>query len=200
MKFNWKIIVALVVLVGGIFWSVNSLRTRSYSGTDLNFGVGSGPITITNPLDEALPVQLVSTSPGTFTVSSNISGVSGKSTREGTGRNATQFFDFVLPTGVSEFSVLRGADVNFVARAATPLAATIEPLNAEDSRTTLIVAVIAILGSLFYLSHANGHRWISAARRQEALDRTAAQDTEQKTFNRIAGRLTSDKSSSGQGQ
>ena len=188
MKFNWKVIVALIVLVGASFWSVNSLRTRSYSGTDLNFGVGTGPVTITNPSEAALPVQLVSTSPGTFTVSSNISGVSGRSTREGTGRNATQFFDFELPIGVSEFSVLRGADVNFIARAVTPLTATVEPLNADDAKTTLIVAVIAILGSLFYLSHANGHRWISATRRQEALDRTAAQDTEQKTFNRIAGR------------
>jgi hypothetical protein len=194
MKLNWKVIVALVVLVGAIFWGVNSLRTRSYSGTDLNFGLGSGSITVTNPSDEALPAQLVSTSPGTFIVSSSITSVSGRSTRVGSGRNATQLFEFELPTGVSEFSVLRGADINFVASGDTPLEAAVQPLNAEDSRTTLIVAVIAILGSLFYLSHANGHRWISASRRQQALDKAAAQATERQTFKRMFGRITSDKS------
>ena len=51
MKFNWKILVALVVMVGVIFWGVDSLRTRYYNGTDLSFGVGSGPITVTNPSD-----------------------------------------------------------------------------------------------------------------------------------------------------
>lgn len=153
MKLSWKVTVAFVVLVGATLWGVNSLRTRSYSGSDLNFGVGSGPITVTNSSDEALPVQLVSTSPGTFTVSSGIASISGKSTREGNGRNATQFFDFVLPTGVSEFSVLRGADVNFVASANAPLEAVVQPLNAEEAKTTLIVAATAIFGSLFYLSH-----------------------------------------------
>jgi hypothetical protein len=194
MKFNWKVIVALAVLVGTIFWSINSLRTRSYSGSDLSFGIGSGPVTVTNPSDAALPVQLVSTSPGMFTVSSGITSISGKSTRQGNGRNATQLFDFVLPVGVSEFSVVRGADINFFANTDTRLEAVVQPLNAEDSRTTLIVAVIAILGSLFYLSHANGHRWISPSRRQHASDRAAAQETEQQTFKRMFGRLTSDKS------
>ena len=194
MKFNWKVILALVVLVVAIFWSVNSLRTRWYSGTDLNAGVGSGPVTVTNPSDVALLVQLVGTRPGTFTVSSSIVGVSGRSTTQGTGRNATQLFEFELPPGNSEFTVVRGADVNFVASANAPLEVIVQPLNAEDSRNTLIVAVIAILGSLFVLSSANGHRWISAARRQQALDRAAAQETEQQTFKRITGRITSSKS------
>lgn len=188
MKFNWKTILALVVLVGAVFWGVDSLRTRSYSETDLNVGVGSGPITVTNPSDAALPVQLVGTSPGTFSVSSSVEGIAGRSTTQGTGRNATQLFEFELPPGSSEFTVVRGAGVNFVARASTPLEVVVQPLNAADSRTTLIVAVIAILGSLFVLSSANGHRWISASRRQQALDRTAAQETEQQTFKRIFGR------------
>jgi hypothetical protein len=175
-----------------LFWGVNSLLNHSYSGTDLNFGVGSGPVTVTNPSDTALPVRLVSTGPGTFTVSSSIPSVTGRSTREGNGRNATQFFDFVLPTGISEFSVVRGANINFVANTDMRLEAVVEPLNAEDSRTTLIVAVIAILGSLFYLSRANGHRWISASRRQQALDQAAAQATERKIFKRMAGRVTSE--------
>jgi hypothetical protein len=194
MKFNWKVLAALVVLVGAMIWGANSLRTRWYSGTDLNFGVGSGPVTITNPSDAALPVQLVGTRPGAFSVSSSMAGVSGRSTTQGSGRNATQLFEFELPPGSSEFTVVRGADVNFVANANARLEVVVQPLNAEDSRNTLIVAVIAILGSLFVLSSANGHRWISASRRQQALDRAAAQETEQQTFKRIAGRLTSDKS------
>ena len=151
-KFHWKVIVvALPVLVGTIFWSVDSLRTRWYSGADLNFGVGGGPVTVTNPSGIALPVQLVSTRPGTFTVSSSIEGVSGRSTTQGSGRNATQLFEFVLLPGVNEFSVLRGVDVNFVSSASTPSEATVQPLNAADTQTTFVVAEIAILGSLFFL-------------------------------------------------
>ena len=194
MKVNWKVFFAFVVLVGFTYWGVNSLRTRSYSGTDLNFGVGSGPVTVTNPSDEALPAQLFGSGPGTFTVSSINNQVSGKSTRQGSGRNITQLFEFELPPGISEWTVTRGTSVTFVASVDTPLEATVQPLNADDSLTTLIVTAIAILGSLFYLSRSNGHRWISPSRRQRAFDHAIAQETEQQTFDRIAGRINPNKS------
>ena len=190
-KISWKVLVALIVLVGATIWGVDSLRTRSYSGTDLNFGIGSGPVTVTNPSELSIPVQLVGTRPGTFTVSSSIESVSGRSTTQGSGRNATQLFEFALPPGVNEFSVLRGEAVSFIASTDTRLEAIVQPLNAENARTTLIVGVIAILGSLFYLSSANGHRWISASRRQKASARAAAQEIERATFKRMAERITS---------
>ena len=56
MKFNWRVLIAFVVLVGAIFWGVDSVRTRSYSGTDLSFGIGSGPVSVTNSSDAAVPV------------------------------------------------------------------------------------------------------------------------------------------------
>lgn len=190
-KISWKVLIALIVVVGAAVWGVDSLRTRSYSGTDLSFGIGSGPVTVTNPSELSIPVQLVSTRPRTFTVSSSIESVSGRSTTQSSGRNATQLFEFVLPPGVNEFSVLRGEAVNFVSSTDTPLEATVQPLNAADARTTLLVAVIAILGSLFYLSSANDHRWISASRRRKASERAAAQEVERQTFKRMAGRISS---------
>ena len=168
MKFNWKILVALVVLVGVTFWGVDSLRTRSYSGTDLNFGVGSGPVTVTNPSDQAIPVQLVGTGTRSFAVSSSIDGVAGSSTREGSGRNTTQLFEFELPPGVSEINVVRGTAVNFVASADTSFAASVQPVNAEEAKSTLILAAIVIIGALFYISKATSHRWVNLIRREKA--------------------------------
>ena len=168
MRFNWKILAALVVLVGVTFWGVDSLRTRSYSGTDLNFDVGSGPVTVTNPSDQAIPVQLVGTGTRSFAVSSSIDGVAGSSTREGSGRNTTQLFEFELPPGVSEINVVRGTAVNFVASADTSLAASVQPVNAEEAKSTLILAAIVIMGALFYISRATGHRWINLIRREKA--------------------------------
>ena len=193
-KFNWKVFLALIVTVVAVVWGVDSLRVRSYSGTDLNFGVGGGPVTVTNPSDATLPVRLVGARPGTFTVSSNIEGVAGRSASQGSGRTATQLFEFGLPPGISEFTVARSEDVNFVANAVMPLEAAVQPLNAENSRTTIIVAVMAILGSLFYLSRANGHRWISASRRQKALDQAVTEEAEQQNFDRIFERTNSEKS------
>jgi hypothetical protein len=168
MKFNWKILIAIVVLLGVIFWGFDSVRTRSYSGTDLNFQVGTGPVTVTNPSAEALPVQLVASQAGTFTVSSTIDDQSGRSTREGNGRNATQTFEFELPSGVSEFTVVRGSGASFVASSDTSLEATVQPLDAENSQATLVAMVIVILAALFYISRATEHRWISRFRGTKA--------------------------------
>jgi hypothetical protein len=187
MKINWKVVVALVVIIGIGFWTVESVRSRSYSGTDLNFGIGSGTVMLTNPSDEAVPAQLVSTGTRAFTVSSTIEGVSGSSTRQGTGRNITQLFEFALPPGVSEFTVVRGANVNFATNTETTLEATVQSLDENTSRNTIIAAAGIILMALFYISHINGHRWISASRRKAAADRAASQLAERAAFKRMLG-------------
>ena len=169
MKFNLRVLIALVVLVGAAFWGITSVQTRSYSGTDLNIGVGSGPVTITNPSDELLPVQLLGTGNRSFSVSSIPDSVAGSSNRQGSGRTTTQLFEFELPPGITELTIItRGSDTSFVADTDTTLDVTVQPLTASETQTTLIIAAIAILGSLFFISRTTGHGWISRFRRAGA--------------------------------
>lgn len=168
MKFNWKVLAGLVVVIAVAFWGVDSLRTRSYSGTELNFSVGGGPVTVTNPSDAPVTVQLVGTGTRSFAVSSNVDGIAGSSTREGSGRTSTQLYEFALPPGASEFTVTRGTELHFVASADSQLEAVMQPVTADDAQTTLIVLVIIILGALFYMSNATGHPWMKLIRREKA--------------------------------
>lgn len=192
MKFNWKILVAVIVLIVAVIWGVNSLLPRSYSGTELDFGIGKGVVKITNPSDTPLPVQLVSDHANTYAVSTNIEGVSGRSIVQRNGNTSTQIFDFTLPPGTSEITVARGNDVRFVSNSDTSLKAIVQPLSASDARTTLIAVIIVVLGALFYLSSTNDHRWISASRRRKAVEQAAEQEAERKNFNRMYGRDSSD--------
>lgn len=174
MKINWKVLIALALAVGTTVWAVSSLLTSSYSGSNLNFGIGSGTVIVTNPSDEPVPVQFVGSRTRSFTVSSTTEGASGSSTREGTGNNSTHVFEFELPPGTSEFTIARGADVNFVADTATQLQARVNPLSADSARTTIIVALVVVLGALFYASKSTDHAWIRALRPQK----TVVQDTQ----------------------
>ena len=52
MKLNWKtvkVLFAFVIIIGIIFWAVNTARPQFYDGTNLSFGVGSGAVSVTNP-------------------------------------------------------------------------------------------------------------------------------------------------------
>lgn len=173
MKINWRGLIALALIVVAFYWAVDGVRSRSYSGTNLNFAIGSGPVTVTNPSDGPVAVQLVGTGTRSFSVTSTIEGVSDGSTRVGTGRDTSQLLEFMLPSGVSEFTVARGTNVNFVGGADTRLEATVQPQGATEARTTLIVAAVVILGALFYISRMNGHRWIGPIRRQAAVKQAA---------------------------
>jgi hypothetical protein len=168
------VFVALVVIVGALFWAVNSITPSSYAGTDLNFVVGAGAVTVTNPSDVPVPVQLVSPGTRTFSVVSTITGVSGTSTTQGTGSDRAQLFEFAPPSGVSEFTVTRGTNVSLVANTDTKLDVNVQPLTETAVRTTLIAAGIVILGTLYYISRTTGHRWI-ARLRQQALPVPVAQ-------------------------
>ncbi len=170
MKLNWKtlkIVFAFVVVLGAIFWAVDSVRARSYSGSNLNVEVGSGSVSVTNPSDQPVTVQVFGTGSRPFTISSTTEGIAGSSTRQGTGSTATNFLEFVLPPGTSEFMVARGANVKLVANTPTRLQVTVNPLTADTSRTTLIIAGVVVLGSLFYVSKVTGHSWTHFLRRQK---------------------------------
>ena len=192
MKLNWKVLLALVVIIGISVWAVESVRSRSYSGTNLNFGIGSGAVTLTNPSSATVPVQLVGTGTRAFSVSSDIEGITGSSTRQGTGRNTTQLFEFQAPPGMSEFTVARGTNVNFAANANASLGATVQPLDETTSRNTILAAAGIVLVALFYISHSNGHRWISVSRRKAAADRSASQLAERLAFKRMFERETAE--------
>ena len=170
MKLNWntfKVVFALVVVIGTIFWAMDSVRPHFHSGANLNFSVGSGPVSVTNPSNQPVPVQLVGAGSRSFSVSSTIEGVSGSSTRQGSGSTSTHVFEFSLPSGISEFTIARGTNVNFGANTETKLEATVQPVSASESRTTIIVAVVVVLVALFYISRITGHRWLNALRGKE---------------------------------
>jgi hypothetical protein len=77
-------------------------------------------------------------------------------------------YEFELPPGVSEFTVVHGLNVNFAATTETTLAATAQSLSAGVARSTVIAAGVVVLAALFYISRTTGHRWINLLRRQES--------------------------------
>ena len=168
MKFNWKVLIALGLVVVAAFWAVTSVNTYGYNGAKLNFGIGTGNVTVTNPSDTPVHVQLIGTGSRSFTMSNTIPGVTGYSTRQGSGSSTTQLFEFDLPPGTNVFNIARGANVKFVTDADTRLTATVEPLSQNDARTTVIIAIVVILGSLYFASRTTGHGWLSALRRKPA--------------------------------
>jgi len=174
MKINLKIIVVLVLMLGVTVWAVDSIRSRSYNGTALNFSVGHGTVSVTNPSDASVPAQIVGTGSRSFTVTNLADGVSGPSTREGTGRTTTQLFPVTLLPGANLFTVAGGTGVNFVADTYTRLEATVQPLDQNETRSTLIAVAVVILAGLFYISHSTGHRWLRSARSIKAAEEAAA--------------------------
>jgi hypothetical protein len=178
MKINWKILVASVVIVVAIFWAASSVRSSSYSGTNLDFAIGSGALTLTNPSNTPVDSQFVSTGSRSFTVSSNIEGVSGSSTRQSSGSKVTQLFEFSLPPGVSVLTVTRGTGVSFAGNTTTSLKATMEPLSQGEASTTIGVALIVVVVALFYISRSTGHRWISMLRPKQVAEPVIASLTE----------------------
>jgi hypothetical protein len=175
MKLNWKtfkITFALIIVIGSIFWAGSSLRTQFYSGSNLNFVVGNGTVSVTNPSNQIVSVQLLATGSRSFTVSSPIRFIPTSSTKLGTGRDTTQTVEFELLPGVTEFTVVRRTsttpNVTFVTNSAIDLEANAQPLNTSDSRATLFVVVVIILGALFYISNITEHRWINVLRGKNA--------------------------------
>jgi hypothetical protein len=164
MKFNWKVAAGAVVIIAVIVLAFSATRSTAYSGSNLNFAVTGGPVTVTNPSSDTIPVQLVGSGARNFTVSTSIDGVRGNSTRDGSGSSATQTFLFDLPAGVSEFTVERGNGVQFVAATDTVLEAVSSPMTNDQMRTTLIIAGLAVLAVLFYMSNATNHQWLNTLR------------------------------------
>lgn len=163
MNMNWKIVKvigAFAIITGIIIWTFIATRAQSYSGTDLNFEVASGLVIITNPSQQSVPVQFSQSGTRSFTLRSNIDGVTGNSTRLDTDGNAMHLFELELPSGISEFTITRGDDVMFVASSTSELDAIVNPMTAETSRNVVIAALVAVVALLFYASNVMEHSWI----------------------------------------
>lgn len=179
-----KVIVAVVIIIGASFWVISTIRPQYYEGTNLNFPISEGSVEVTNP-SEVLSVQLISSSSRTFRVSSASEEISGTSTRQDSDSGAAQIFEFILPSGTSEFTVSANTGIRFASNTVTNLQAKVNPLSADATRIRILALVVLVVAMLFYISHLYDHLWVSAARRQNAINDIAAQNAEQENFDRI---------------
>jgi hypothetical protein len=194
MKINWRVLIPSVIVIVAVFWMVGSVRSRSYSGAHLNFDIGSGPVTVSNPSNDPVPTQLVGSGTRSFAVSSDTIGLSGPSVRQSTGGEITQVFELNLPPGESVFTVSRGNNVTFGEQVDTHLVATLNPLSEGEATTTVVAAVVVILGALFYISRATHHRWMNQFRRKESHAVTSKRLAERLAFKRRFDRVSSKES------
>lgn len=158
MKINFGVIIGIVVAIVAIFWAWDSTRVRTYSGSEMTFGIGGGTVIITNPSEAAVPITLSTTGTrATFGIEGADPAFTGTSTREGTGRNAANVIPVEVPPGTHEFRVNRGSNVSLVMSGDQAIEVVVNPLNDNDARNTLIVGIVAALAGLFYASHSTGH-------------------------------------------
>jgi len=174
MKFNWKILIPIVIIGLIVVWSVDSLRSRSYSGTDVEFAVGGGVVTLNNSSDDAVPVQLIGSGVRSFSIVNSTLEITSSSVREGNGSRATQTLAFDLPSGITEFTIARGRDVNFVATNAESIDASVQPLTQQDIQATLIFSGLVILLCLYFISRLTNHALLKQLRNR----RNASMDTQ----------------------
>lgn len=156
-----RIIIALIVIVGIAFWSVNQVWQRSYSGSKLSFEVGSGSVVVTNRGQEAIPVEMRSEGRTTsFRIESAELGLKEASKRQGSGRDTYQGVSFDLPPGQAKIAVVRGSNVLFISDSNQRIDAIVTPMDPESVRTTFIFAGLVILAALYYISSTLRHWWI----------------------------------------
>ena len=147
MKFNMntlKIGVAVIIALGAIFWAIDSNRTDTYTGSNLAFDIGGGAVTITNPSDEVVPVQVVGTGARTFKISSTIEDVSGSSTRVGSGTSSTQLYEFALPSGTNTLSIANGTNARFETETDTRLQASVNLMSTDSVNAVNVVALVIV--------------------------------------------------------
>lgn len=159
-----RLLVALVVIVGTAFWAFDSVRSRSYSGSNLSFEVGSGNVVVTNPGAEPIPVEMRAGARSTFRVESAELGLQESSKREGSGRDVARVVRFELPPGQAKIDVTRGSGVHFVSGSDQRIDAVVTPKDAGSDRNIVLFAGLIILGALYYISNLVEHRWIGMLR------------------------------------
>ena len=162
-----RVLVALAVIVGVVFWSFNLVRERSYSGSKISFKVGGGSVLVTNRGQEPIPVEMRATGrTSSFRIASTELGLQEASKRQTSGRDTYQAVTFELPPGPAQIEVTRGSNVQFISASNQRIDAVVTPMSAGSVRTTLIFTGLVILAALYYISRTLQHRWIGALRRK----------------------------------
>ena len=196
MPMNWKtakILIACVIIFGAIFWAFNAIRPHNYRGANLSFAIGNGLVSLTNPSEQAISVEIVGTGSRSFRVSSPTEGLAGTSTRQGNGANTAQIYTFDLPTGTSEFTFTNGSNLSFITTTPIELQATVNLVDGDTRFSIIVAALFIVSAALFYISYTDDHQWLSAARRQQASDLAEEQAAESQNFDRIFARRKSGK-------
>jgi hypothetical protein len=167
-KFNFRILVAVAIIIGAVYWAYASVNQKSYASTQLSFTVEHGTVTVTNPLNEPVEALLSATgSRGTFSITSTNPDWPRSSTREGTGSAITHSLALSLQPGVNSFQLNRnGTDVTFTASASRSLRATVNPYSDKTARNTVIAAIIVVLVSGYYIARATGNDPANLIRRK----------------------------------
>ena len=165
MKTKIQMIIAVLVMIGAIYWGYTTARPYHYSGSNIMFPVGGGHAIVNNTSDQPLEIEMRSGERvASFRVASPELGLSQNSKRQGSGREAFHNVIFDIPPGETRVEVASGRDVRMIARGDTRIEARVVPVAASSIRWTLILAGAAFLWALYYMSSAVNHRWIGALR------------------------------------
>lgn len=165
MKKAIQMLIAVLVIVGAAYWAYTTATPLIYSGSNIMFSVGSGHAVVTNPGDEAIPIEMRSGARASaFRIRSSDLGLNMTSKRVGTGRDAFHSLTFDLPPGTARIDVASGSDVRMISRADTRIQASVVPVAANTVRWVLIISGVAVAWALYYLSRVTEHRWLGALR------------------------------------
>lgn len=165
MKTKIQIAIALLVIVGVVYWAATSVWPRNYSGSKIMFPIGSGSVVIKNLGDAPIPLELRNGESGTlFRVASAELAITESPKRQGTGRAAYYALPLELPPGQAQINVTRGSGIQLISRSDTQIEATVTPMAASSSRWVLIAAGGVVLWALYYISNATEHRWLMQLR------------------------------------
>lgn len=173
-----RILIAAIAIIAALYWAYDSLRLRTYSGTQNAFEVGSGSVIVTNPGSEPVPVVMRTVGrSATFRVESDDLNLHESARRQGSGRSSYYAVNFELPPGRSEIKVTRGSNVYFITDSNQRLEAVVNPTGVNGPTNIILFTAVVVLAGLFYISRTTGHRWVGVLRNRFAKQPTPSSAT-----------------------
>jgi hypothetical protein len=164
MKINFKVVIALLLIVAIAYFAFNAVQKETVSGTELSF-VTSG-VAVVNATE---PVSLLAVSPRTFTLTSTDTDLGTiRPAREGSGRDLRYIVDMELGQGRTQLQVTRGADINFTLSGSETINVTLAARDDDGNRNILIGAAIASLLLLAYSGYSTRDTWMGMIRKNRS--------------------------------
>ncbi len=155
----WMLVVLTVIAIT-LLWAFEAIRQRTYTGSEVQFTVGTGSIALMN---NNAPIRAILTSHQPFTILGAGFRASSTLTSAGARENYVYRFAGAIPPRSTQLRIVHGANVTFHLRADDTIQVTVTPLGAEDTRDILLLSGSIVLGSLIFLGHV---RRKQAARQQ----------------------------------